>query len=663
MTDKTITYIDILAEEDINDITDTENIMNDDCLVQTILDFSIDIETRISAIERYYILKGNDTIELLSRITGMYQFSGTKSLEYFLLKLCTHSDISSFLKLEAIKALLCFEEEEEDEEEDDENLKDIIIESNKNVKERNEKRKKSAYKALDCTCYLFDEDEELPTPCKIEAVCMLMEREEYKSQSIICFYDIINNKKLECDYRYKTILSLEKRDNYQKWNIPDRDYFLRNSCLKFLFCDENRTMYRILASQYLLQKLDLDKITSRKVQNKLLSFATDEELDYNLRADAADTLLNLAEEHIKTKAREIIMILGRSLGDVRTVFDNAQNVHTEEIEESVADALEFLTTLPLLEISSSPITFEYINTQIKDILEEKRKMILCESCECETDDCVICSYCEKCIGINPDSKYRVSSFIPTLDINEIDEHICGDECFTAYDTLEKIKISLNRINIDRVLYSKYNQTLVNILLKVWSYLSGHEFEDVMRERMLEELFDMSGTCSSGFASRLINVMSGFGQFNIRISWEQQVVANFTGRLNARARAITNPDSIYYEKYKDIVELYMRKYNKIVNRQNANDLENGDTLDKVIKEYLTDDKEEKIKLAIEEFSEEVLNEMTIPSSHYHQRSNFIKFFRDNMLSIREELYEEFKDFMSDSDFDLASRKAISSYEGY
>jgi hypothetical protein len=61
----------------------------------------------------------------------------------------------------------------------------------------------------------------------------------------------------------------------------------------------------------------------------------------------------------------------------------------------------------------------------------------------------------------------------------------------------------------------------------------------MKNRLLEELIEMSGTCSSGFASRLVNVISGFGDFNITISWKDQIIANFSGRLNARINNIHN----------------------------------------------------------------------------------------------------------------------------
>lgn len=602
------------------------NYIADDCLYQSIFDLTIDTDTRINALERYYELNQQDTIEIISKLSSVYQFSGTKSLEHFLYKICTHSNIYTLLKLEAAKSLLSFEEFEEDIE--DEDLKEIIIKSNACIVERNKKRKELAFKALDTICYDL---QDLPTPCKIEAVCMLMENITYKIQSLHYFNDIINNQKIECDYRYKTILSLEKRSN-----ITDKKFFLKKSLLEFLFNKNNRTMYRILSGQYLLQKIeDLSNNIHREIQFELLGFAKDEELDYNLRADSSDTLLNLGEEDIKLEARKIIMILGSVLGEVRTIFDNAQNVHNDVIENSVLEALEFLSFIPLLEISSSPIDFNYVSKQIEDMLEKIKITYSKENTECKK--------CYYCLG------------------NLLQKDFCSNVCLEANDKQEKIKISLNRICIDRILYSKYNQTLINIFLKIWTYLSGHEAEETMKERLLEELYDMSGTCSSGFASRLINVISGFGQFNIRISWEDQIIANFTGRLNSKIRNITEPNSIYYTTHhKDIVELYLREQGVIKKRENAEELESKDTLKSIIDEYLVENKDEKIKIAVENFSDNVLIEMAMPSNTL--KKHFDKVFRDYMLVIREELYEEFKDYISDSEFDLYSRKAIASYEG-
>ena len=186
--------------------------------------------------------------------------------------------------------------------------------------------------------------------------------------------------------------------------------------------------------------------------------------------------------------------------------------------------------------------------------------------------------------------------------------------------------------MDRALYSKYNFNLLYVLLKVWTYISSHKHQEEMTKRLIQELYEMSGTCSTGFISRLVNAISGFGDFNLRISWRDQIVANFTGRLNFRARNIINKD----EEDKNF-DLYCIKNTK-----------NKDTLSK--------------SEQLEQFQENVLTELTINSSDFETRKHFLKFFRKNMLSIREELYEEFKDHITDTDFDLYFRSAISSYEG-
>jgi len=57
----------------------------------------------------------------------------------------------------------------------------------------------------------------------------------------------------------------------------------------------------------------------------------------------------------------------------------------------------------------------------------------------------------------------------------------------------------------------------------------------------------------------------------------------------------------------------------------------------------------------------LVEMAINTENTSSRANFLKFFRDNMLKIREEMYMEFREHMTDVDFDLWFRAAIMSYE--
>jgi hypothetical protein len=518
-------------------------------LSEIIHDLSQSLKLRINCIEIFHEKFGQEEcLELINRLSTMYQFSGTKMLEKYLYEICTNCKISSFLKITVAKSLCYFDKE-----------RDL------------------GYNAIEYVCR---DMLNVATPCQVETICLLMNNINYKNKARDYFCVVINDEKLDCDYRYKTILSLENKD------IKDRLYFLTEAATEFLKNVKNKTMYRILAGHILIQKCKLSEIEIKNIEFILISFSQDTELDYNLRADAADVILRVGSDDNKLIARNIIMLLGRRDGGVKTIFENSQNVHVNEIEESVLEALEFLSSIEMKTVSGVPgtpeISFDYVKKQIDDIIKKDKPT-------------------------KKDSKQT----------NEIYKN-----------KVDKINISLNRICIDRVLYSNYNCTLLHILLKVWTYVKSHKSEEEMKTRLIEELVDMSGTCSSGFASRLINVISGFGSFNLRIGWKDQIIANFTGRMNARAREIANSD-----KKTTNAELYK----------------------------FTDDNKVSIEEQLELFQEKVLEEITINSNNYESRPNFLKFFRRNMLSIREELYTEFKSYIPSNDFDLYFRDAISLYE--
>ena len=59
---------------------------------------------------------------------------------------------------------------------------------------------------------------------------------------------------------------------------------------------------------------------------------------------------------------------------------------------------------------------------------------------------------------------------------------------------------------------------------------------------------------------------------------------------------------------------------------------------------------------------ILDEMTLPVRFYDKRGTFLHFFRTNISKIREEMYDEFKEYISSEDYDLYFRKAIMHYEG-
>jgi len=573
-----VTLMSNLSNLDSEESTSTKisSDTSQDSLSEIIMDLTLSVENRMEAINLFYKNFGEENIlEIINRLSTMYMFSGTKSLEKYLYEISTKSNMSSFLKLTCAKSL-CF------------------------FKPANE----IGYNCIDSVCRNMTDN--LPTPCQIEAICLLMGHKKFKTQSKKYLCNLIDNHKLDCDYRYKTILSIETKD------IKNKEYFIKEACMTFFENKKNRTLYRILSGQYMMQKHKLTDKERSIIEETIMSFAQDPDLDYNLRADSADVILRVGSEENKLTARNIIMMLGRENGGNKTIFDNAQNVHVDEIEESVIECLEFLASINMNTISGTPgtpeITFEYVKKQIDNMLEEQ----------------------------NPSNQKS----------HEGDEKKSPEQ--EAYDDrVDRISVSLNRIYMDRALYSNFNCNLLYILLKVWTYLSSHDGEEEMRKRLLEELYEMSGTCSSGFAGRLVNVISGFGDFNLRISWRDQIVANFSGRLNYRAKNITDKDQ------------EEKNFNMYCNKNN-----NDDCKYDTIRQEILESKKEKILSKsdqLEDFQEKVLNELMISSNEFESRKHILKFFRKNMLSIREELYEEFKDHITDIDFDLYFRSAISTYE--
>ena len=552
-------------------------------LQKIIFDFSNELDIILKGLELFYEVNKDETIEVINRYNQMYIFSGIKILEKILFKICTESNISTNFKIECAKSLCVFQ-------------------NDKNLKSKN------CYIALDKVCQKL---ENIPTPIKIDAICMLALDDTFKDNAIKYFCNIIVDKNIDCDFRYKTILGLENKKNLE--------YLFKESCITFLNDISNMTLYRILAAQILLVKFkdsDLLLTLSKNIEDILLSFAKDNELDYNLRADSADVLLRYAEKDssVFLEAQDIIILLGRdSTTIVKTVFNNAQNVHVLEIEESVSQAIEFLSSFELMVIeenccSKEYITYEYVKKQIECIIIEGYKS-------------------------------NMSDKTGKADMSD------------KTGKADKINISMNRIYMDRALYSKYNCSLVNILLKVWTYLSGHDSENTMKDRLLEELIEMSGTCSSGYASRLVNVISGFGDFNIRISWKDQIVSNFSGRLNARIKNIQNMKM----DEKTLKEIYYLMFYEYQDKKSK-------IRDQSVEEFCKDKHDINEDIVKEEYQSRILLEMMIDVSSYNKRKCFLNFFRDNLSSIRDELYQEFCGLIADIDFDLWFRSAIASYEG-
>ena len=170
---------------------------------------------------------------------------------------------------------------------------------------------------------------------------------------------------------------------------------------------------------------------------------------------------------------------------------------------------------------------------------------------------------------------------------------------------KKMSISLNRIEMDTSLHSNMNISLSTILQKVYNYSINHVSEKDIQKRILEELIDASGKCSTGYGNRLINALSGFDDMFITISDEESIVGKVSGRLNKLIREI-------------------------------------------------EDEEERA---------DVMYQMTLTSNKdYLNKQEFLTFLRNNIMNIKNDIWGDVREYLDPNDFELYFRKAIALYEG-
>lgn len=320
-------------------------------------------------------------------------------------------------------------------------------------------------------------------------------------------------------------------------------FYARNACNQFILNTLNTYTYRAIACQYMFEKCNPDEETKKRMETFLLEIAEDATLSEDTRADACDIILQNGSDESRVCARNALLVLAGGDKLSRNIFKNSQNVHIRSIEESVEKIVDKLCA------------YHPRNGKVYDFETTKEKLLA-------------------------NRKY-------------------------TKEEKDAIDGSLLRIMIDRAVYGHSNMTLETILSKMWTYIQDSDHKDELEKRLIEELVESNNKCSSGYASRIVNTLAGFDEeMSISISFEDQIVANLEGRLNACIRNIKNEDDMA----------------------------------------------------------DILEQMTIPGIMFELRGKFLKFFREHISKIREEMYDEFRHFMTDLDYDFYFRKAIIHYEG-
>lgn len=313
---------------------------------------------------------------------------------------------------------------------------------------------------------------------------------------------LIEDDPKDSEKRYAIISSFISRTgintlfNTYKLKIPYNEKFLVGLQSAFFYNTKNGVRQRILSGQHLLQMNCVDADEKHDIIKILLDIGRSHEYDENTCADALDVVIRLGDEEDKITATSILRNMGFGLlgpnsqikGTImdrsHTIYNDSQNVH--QFSQQTMHAIEKLVEECIIESKTYKEIYEEIILVVKKWATQPNGKV--------------------------DNKLKFSAMK-----------------------------ALNRVNQDTATFTKYNVTLIEIVVCIYTKIMSHPVETQLelKKRLCEELCDMGDTCSSGHADRFVNVLSGY-DFNLSVSWEDQIKSNMAGRMNARIRDCDDP---------------------------------------------------------------------------------------------------------------------------
>jgi len=379
-----------------------------------------------------------------------------------------------------------------------------------------------------------------------QVVCRAFEKEKYWGMLEENLQYLEDPKELESMLRNIIILSFKK--------LRIKEPFKKIFCLLTKFRHVDIFMatctflflnfYTRLTVKNNLQILQIIFNKDNDFMVDLFQIADDQTLDLNLRLEACDILYLKGSENVKIKAQSTLKNILPNVA----YNNNPENAHLSSVEASVDRTL--------------------------DTLIERHK------------------------GKNDPYK---DQNLHQLLLNK----------FNHSTNIEKIQGSLNRIfNYNFLQFSKHKLTLKEVIEHVWIVVEECEphTREEMYIRLEQELVDMYDTCSQGYVTRLINVLSGFeidgtSNLGITISYEDEIYGIFSTKVN--------------------------------------------TL---------------VENAPEATRDQLLEELMVPSNDYDNRLTLTRYLRPFLPQIWNEIFEMFKDILTITDLDLYCRKVTMKYEG-
>lgn len=268
-------------------------------------------------------------------------------------------------------------------------------------------------------------------------------------------------------------LSLEIRFDMltQAKDFPDSIEICLHGYVAWFYQYDEPILYKMLSAQYILshqvQSFPLIRTHTKNAQQYLYDIARKEKYPVKTRSEAADMLIRLGTTNFRKTAEEVISTLGKRYmnSQDRSFYSDEQNIHEVQYEKSLK---ELVKSIPSIE----DVSLDQIYEKIRAYSREHPKTVK----RVQWED-----------GGNDEKE-------------ESGEDSKEDE--------EDIRLSsFQRIVMDTSTYFGY--TMIDIIRYVYKKIQLSSHKEELEKRMMEELIDMHGWCSTGHVVRLLNILQGY----------------------------------------------------------------------------------------------------------------------------------------------------------
>ena len=136
-----------------------------------------------------------------------------------------------------------------------------------------------------------------------------------------------------------------------------------------------------------------------------------------------------------------------------------------------------------------------------------------------------------------------------LTRNEFMKEVEQSGLVKTTEQMKGIERGLGRIAADPTTFEPVNITLKEVFQRVWGRMKASQHKPELLRRIIEELIDTAEFCASGYLSRLINVLSGFEDVELRENDQDMMFTNETEQeIKAKLTKLLQDDVTFLDEF-------------------------------------------------------------------------------------------------------------------